>query len=57
MLLSLVQNFPLANCDISTVETITVAAAQGKVMNSSTACANGPYTIQGHKFSSDFKLF
>jgi hypothetical protein len=46
-----------ANCDISVVETVTIVAAQGKMMQSSTACANCPYTIQGHKFKSDFRLF
>jgi hypothetical protein len=45
------------NSDISAVEKVTIAAAQKKMMQSSTVFANYFYTIQGHKFKSDFILF
>jgi hypothetical protein len=44
------------NQTISTVPTVKVVAANGKTMLSNTACANCSYTIQGHSFTSDFRL-
>lgn len=43
-------------CHISNVSTVQVAAANGSNMFSNSTCLNCNYTIQGHSFSSDFRL-
>jgi hypothetical protein len=45
-----------AKCKIQSVSEVKVAAASGAEMLSETACLKCPYSIQGHQFSSDFRL-
>lgn len=45
-----------ANRKISSVDAVQVAAANGTNMISESACLSCPYTIQGHHFTSDFRL-
>ena len=45
-----------AKCKIQSVSEVKVAAATGAEMLSETACLKCPYSIQGHQFSSDFRL-
>jgi hypothetical protein len=41
---------------ISTIQPVKVVAANGKHMMRNTTCVNCPYNIQGHTFTSDFRL-
>jgi hypothetical protein len=45
-----------SKCAVQNVHAIQVAAVDGVHMSSNSACLSYPYTIQGHKFSSDFSL-
>jgi hypothetical protein len=45
-----------SKCQISTVDRVKVAVANGENMISQSACLNCPYTIQGHHFTSDFRI-
>jgi hypothetical protein len=45
-----------SNCKITSVDKITVVVANGENMSSASACLKCPYTIQGHQFTSDFRL-
>lgn len=45
-----------AQCDITEVEGVKVVAAHGNEMISAKACKNYSYLIQGHNFTSDFRL-
>ena len=44
------------NCKITSVPRVNVAAANGKEMLSDTACLSCNYYIQGHEFTSNFRL-
>jgi hypothetical protein len=45
-----------AHCILSTVPEIQVAKANGKPMTSQSACLSCPYIIQGHTFTTNFRL-
>jgi hypothetical protein len=45
-----------SNTTISTVSPVKVVAANGKSMLSNTALLGCSYSIQGHSFTSDFRL-
>lgn len=45
-----------SKCAISEIDVVTVAAANGQEMTSNTVCQNCMFTIQGHDFTSTFRL-